>query len=163
MKFVTVDMQGFNIPEFFPKELVIYDGRRTSHFIVRSPVPLLSIEDPAIIRQIKYCQRYVHGLHFEAAGDVDYEDVGSILRSHLQNVDVVYVKGSAKKNYLLKVFNGLDIDILNLEQTPGCPKFEKQMPACPHHAIVSEDGTTRCAVNNCQLLYTWLLSLLPML
>lgn len=162
MKFVVVDMQGFCIPEFFPKELSIYDGRRQAHFIIRSPIPLFAITDPSIISQIKYVQAHIHGLYY-GAGDVSYEDLPAILQNHLENVDVVYVKGAEKRDFLLKIFDASCCrpEIRNLEGAWDCPKLEKEHAACLNHTVISADKKTRCSINNCRTLYSWLRSLLP--
>lgn len=162
MKFVIVDMQGFCIPDFFPKELAIFDGKRLAHFLIRSPKPLFTIQDPSIIAQIKFVQGSVHGLYY-GSGDVAYEDLPAILKNHLQNVDVVYVKGSEKWKFLQDIFNeSMPLEVVNTEHTVGCPKFEKQPATCLNHSLISQNRKTKCAINNCQTLYSWIISLLPL-
>lgn len=160
MKFVVIDMQGFCIPDFFPKELAIYDGKRIAHFLIKSPKPLFAILDPTIIAQIKYVQGNVHGL-FYGSGDVAYEDLPAILKNHLQNVDAVYVKGGDKWRFLLNVLDGLPIEVINTEHSIGCPKFDMQPAACLNHTIINQNRKTRCAINHCKALYSWIISLLP--
>lgn len=161
MKFVVVDMQGFSIPEFFPKEVAIYDGERTAHFLVKSPTSLSEIENPSIISQIKVLQTRVHGL-FYGSGDVPYESLPVILNNYLQDVDRVYVKGTEKQRFLHNVLLGWTCPaVINVEYSEGCPKLEKQPAACFTHTCISAHKPTKCSINNCKTLYSWLYRLLP--
>lgn len=161
MKFVVVDMQGFCVPDFFPKEIAIYDGVRLAHFFIMSPKPLSEIENPSIISQIKVVQTHVHGLPY-GSGDVPYESLPVILKRHLQDVDRVYVKGYDKEKFLSAVLLDWTMPyIINVEYYDGCPKLEKQAAGCFNHTCMSLHKPTKCSINNCKTIYSWLQRLLP--
>lgn len=131
-----------------------------AHYLIKSPIHQSEIQDPAIITQIWFVQGNIHGLPYWS-GDVAYEDLRAILKTHLQNVDVVYVKGSDKEKFLLKMLEGMPLDIINTEHTIDCPKFEKQPAACLNHTLLNVNTRTKCAINNSRILYSWITSLLP--
>lgn len=162
MKFVVVDMQGFTIPEFFPKELVFYNGHQLAYFLIKSPIPFASIDDLDIKRQIQFIQGNIHHINYRS-GNVDYEDIPEIIKTLIvdENVDVVYVKGAAKHKFLEDLLQPYNIQVVNTEWTDGCPKLEKVVPECMSHTLLCNGKKTKCSVNNCKVLYSWLSSLLP--
>ncbi|CAH1972754.1 unnamed protein product [Acanthoscelides obtectus] len=99
----------------------------------------LTSKDKATIR---YTERY-HGLRYEK-GYVDYSLLDEILRSHLADVNMVYVKGQCKRQFLIDRLNDMQItkpNIINVEDcdsrltttTTKCEKNEKCIPLCLNH------------------------------
>lgn len=163
MKFVVVDMQGFCIPEFVPKEMVIYDGYQTAHFLFTSPKPY-HILDGDVQRQVKYIQGNIHCINY-SDGDTDIDSINTIIRKHIieSGVQRVYVKGVAKEKYLQNTFmecSNHNVEVRNVEYKEDCPKFMDSRPMCMNHQS-SFKKLCKCSVNNAHVLYNWLVGLLP--
>lgn len=161
---MVVDLQGFFTPDFHPKEIAIFDGYRSAHFLIKSPKPLFAITDADIMRQIRFIQANVHGIYYES-GYIPYESTSALLYSNLVEADVIYVKGKEKLDYLQKIFSEKGEyrcpEIRNVEGAWGCPKLSKDYPACLSHTVMGPNQKTRCALNNCRTLYSWLTDLFP--
>ncbi|CAH1984488.1 unnamed protein product [Acanthoscelides obtectus] len=86
-----------------------------------------------------------------------------LLMSHLADVDMVYVKGQCKRQFLIDRLNDMQItkpNIINVEDcdsrlttttTTKCKKIEKCIPLCLNHDSVY--GI--CALNNCLKIKEW--------
>ncbi|KAK9882897.1 hypothetical protein WA026_023696 [Henosepilachna vigintioctopunctata] len=142
MKFVTLDIQGFTIAdEFVAKELGIYTGTKTAHFIFKPP---------------------------QEHGYVNYEEINSILTKYLTDVNIVYVKGCQKYNFIVGRFNeigggggGTFPLVLNVELSdcnPPVPNLERKIPICMSH---TGRGSQKCSLSNCIDLYDWLIKFIP--
>lgn len=160
MKFVVVDAQGFNIPEFFPKELAIYDGRKMKSYIFK---PILPLKDLSLDcrRQVGYLFFNHHGINYNS-GETNYEDIYQILLEDLRDIDRIYVKGHVKENFLKKIFNEMKITtpyIVNLESViaSNIPKLDKGIVNCSYHSL----DVCMCSVKNAYVLYEFLENLLP--
>ncbi|KAK9878076.1 hypothetical protein WA026_020714 [Henosepilachna vigintioctopunctata] len=138
MKFVTLDIQGFTIAdEFVAKELGIYTGTKTAHFIFKPPqeYSALSTRDK---KSVSYLERHHHGLRY-SDGYVNYEEINSILTKYLTDVNIVYVKGCQKYNFIVGRFNeigGTFPLVLNVELSdcnPPVPNLERKIPICMSH------------------------------
>ncbi|CAH2010743.1 unnamed protein product [Acanthoscelides obtectus] len=118
-------------------------------------------------QHLNYTERY-HGLRYEK-GYVDYSLLNEILSSHLADVDMVYVKGQCKRQFLIDRLNDMQIikpNIINVEDcdsrltttTTKCEKIEKCIPLSLNH-----DGVYGiCALNNCLKIKEWVYKCLPM-
>ena len=60
-----------------------------------------------------YLDGNYHGL-FYSCGEIDYDEIYSILRKELQDVDTVYVKGHGKKNFLEKTLSHIKFKLPKL-------------------------------------------------
>lgn len=164
MKIVTVDMQGFNLPEFVVKEMAIFDGKRTAHFLFKPPKPWSCIDDQSVKNNIKYLQNNVHCLNY-SSGNIDYEQLPDILQKYLldEGVDRIYVKGAQKKTLLEEFLASSDIqiEIIATDWMQECPVMFSEKPLCMNHCIKSHTKKCKCSVNNCQILYNWIVSKLP--
>ena len=155
MKFIVIDFQAFNIPAVTVKELAIFDGETVHEYLFQAPIPLCAIEDPGLLKQIRFLQAYHHCLNFNS-GHVPYAKLDEILAHHLQGVRRIYVKGAIKEGFLRdKVPQS--IEIVNTEYIEDCPKFEKQ-DSCINHA---RGKKCICSISNCKTLYDWIFSFLP--
>lgn len=165
MKFVVIDMQGFSVPYFFPKELAIYDGSRMVHFVFKSPTPLSAIEDEDVRTQIKFLEGAVHCLSYDS-GHVPYEELDVVFRKYIieNDIDRVYVKGEQKMEFIQKILddNGArHINVFNVDWRSECPKLIKDYPLCMSHNLVCNFMKCKCSINNCNLLYNWIVSCMP--
>lgn len=165
MQLVVVDIQGFSLPEFYPKEISFVNGQQNSHYLIKSPVPYSALS-PDIKRQVKYLECNHHGLKY-SSGYVNDEDLNEILRNHLCAVNIVYVKGHQKQEFLEKRLHDLEetstpsvvnVEHLNvtMEQPPN---FCKDLPLCLYH--FNNSKKYMCSLRNSFKLYNWLYSNLP--
>lgn len=172
MKFITVDMQGFTIDNrFTPKEIVIYDGTKTSHYMFKSPKPFSSLSTNEK-NQVKYLERNHHCLQFNS-GYLDYCHLRSILQKQLLDicncgeVQRIYVKGHQKKQFLQEeIFNNLQdlvdspINIIDMACVQSTFNFSKGYPYCFGHRHYNKP--CMCAIKNCYDLHSYLCNLLPL-
>lgn len=163
MKFVVVDFQGFCVSgQFYPKELAIYDGRCTSHFIFKPPCEFNSLSSDEK-KSVRYLEREHHGLKY-SKGYVTLEEIPAIIKDFLMSPDIIYVKGYQKINFLEEKFREMDISdyprITNLEANEWIPSLQEffKYPMCMAH---SEQGKRMCSIAICKELYDWILKCLP--
>lgn len=167
MKLVVVDIQGFNLPEFYPKEISFVHGQQqTAHYLLKPSVPYSTLSSD-LKKQIQYLEHNHHGLKY-SSGYISDDDLNEILRNHLLNdvVDVVYVKGHQKKEFLEKRLSYLqeastpsvvNVEYCTLEQVPN---FYKDIPLCLNH-FNNHSKKYMCSLRNSLKLYDWLYSKLP--
>jgi len=169
MKFVVVDVQGYCISssstDFYAKELAIYDGKEMKSYLFKPVIPFNALTD-ACRKQVKHLYANHHGISY-SYGELDYEELYSIVCSHLRDVDVIYVKGHIKEKFLVKIFaeiKQLHPLIVNLEfisapaAASNVPKLDKKPPTqCTYHNL----DVCICSVNNAYSLYNYIDSLLP--
>lgn len=162
-KVVAVDIQGFNLPDFCPKEITFISGCQYAHYLLTAPTSYISLSDKDK-KQVKYLERYHHGLKYNS-GYVQYSMLDDILRNHLQNVDLIYVKGHQKLQYLERKMCELKTaetspTIINVESwsVEDCaeppPKFIKDTSYCFYHCNCN--AKYMCSLRNCIKLYNWL-------
>lgn len=160
MKLAVVDFQGFTINgSFQPKELCVNNGHQIAHFLVKPEVKFssLSMQDQKVVR---WLENNFHGIKYNLGCGVELSDVGDILRRLLSDVDIVYVKGSQKKEYLLGI--GLSVIVIDLNQlehyNPPPPNLTMQRPLCMYH-----DGNVSrmCSMANCRDIFNWLWNAIP--
>lgn len=160
MKFIVVDIQGFCIPEFTPKELVLYDGYQTNYYLFRPSCSFSCLPDD-VMKQVKFLQGTHHCIPYNS-GHVALDDIPDIFRTHIidEGVDRVYIKGQLKRTYL-EQFLPTDITIINLEDVWDCPKLKRGVPLCMNHLIKVYNKSCICSLNNAILLYDFVINKLP--
>src|SRR4030065_2196220 len=136
MKFAVVDVQGFCISDFFPKELAIYDGKQMKSYVFKPSIPFHALNEDCK-RQVRYLYRNHHGIHYNQ-GDYYYEDIYSIVYQDLRDIDIVYVKGEMKREFLVKLFLEMKFkspSIVNLEYN-NVPNLKKtNITECTNHNL----------------------------
>lgn len=165
MKIMIVDIQGFNLPDFHPKEITFISGQQTAHYLLKPPVPTNTLNNQ-LRKQIKYLERFHHGLKYDS-GYINYDMLDDILQKHLlnNNTDMVYVKGHQKQEFLENKLRELAESsssssiptIINVEALVDVPNFIIDIPYCPNHL----NHKSMCSLRNCAKLYNWLYSSLP--
>ncbi len=165
MKFVVVDLQGFCTPEFYAKELAIYDGKNMQSYMFKPAIPFHELKQD-YKRQVKYLCGNHHGIYYNN-GELDYQEIYSIVYENLRDVDVIYVKGHSKHEFLAKLLSEIETKrlppphIVNLEFTSAAnnvPKLDKKQPIhCTFHSL----NLCICSVNYAFTLYDYIVSLLP--
>lgn len=164
MKFIVLDVQGFNVPEFTPKELVMYNGHQFGYFLFKPPKSFHSL-DVDSAKQVKFLQGIHHCLEYNS-GNICLQELPAIIRRHIIDEDVnrVYVKGSIKKKFLQEALRTCNpetpITVIDLENVAECPNLTKDLPLCVNHNIIYKKKCI-CSMNNCVLLFNWLMGLLP--
>jgi hypothetical protein len=61
MSFVVIDIHGFHIPHFVPKELAVWDGHRLRHYVFKEPFPFKYLTEP-LQRQVNWLTNHHHRL-----------------------------------------------------------------------------------------------------
>lgn len=151
MKLAVVDTQGYVIDgAFVPKELSILIGSKTLHLIFKPLIPFheLSHKDK---RTTRYLETHHHGLKYDG-GFVEYEN--GLIKNVFRDVDVVYVSGHQKYDFLSTLHNNV-INVENFGWSP--PKLKKGRPLCLGHS----EGDFMCSARNCEILKNWLINFLP--
>lgn len=167
MKLIVVDIQGFNLPEFYAKEISFVDGSRSAHYLLKTPIQYSEL-NAEVKKQVRYLECFHHGLEYNS-GYINYEVLDDILRDHLLNgtVDVVYVKGHQKHAFLEEKIHDLAensfpviINVENInEYIKPPPNFVKDFSQCMHHS--NNNFKYMCSVRNSLELYHWLRLNLP--
>jgi hypothetical protein len=136
--FLIVDVQGFKIAEkkFFPKELAAYDGHGVSHHIFRSPFPFYTLPKQ-FQEQANWLTRNHHSIPWDEGFTPAYM-FPKILKRLVRNVDVVYVKGREKAEFLRTYITN---PIVEIEEQPALPPSK---PICMHHLT----AICHCALSN---------------
>lgn len=158
---VIVDIQGFNLKNedsfwgFYPKEITIYDGHKLNYYLLKPPTPYQNLS-PINKQQVRCIER-LHGLIY-SNGNVEYYEISKTLKSILQNLDLIYVKGSQKYQYLIDL-NLKNVKIINLEtwEENVPPKIPSSIsPSCFNHSKYIRRWS--CSTSNCIFLYKWLIN-----
>ncbi|CAH2020025.1 unnamed protein product [Acanthoscelides obtectus] len=108
-------------------------GSQSNYFLFRSinKYSSLTSKDKATIR---YTERY-HGLRYEK-GYVDYSLLDEMLRSHLADLDMVYVKRQCKRQFLIDRLNDMQITKPNIINVEDCDsRFKHQHHHHHHHKM----------------------------
>lgn len=160
MRIAVVDIQSFTINnnQYVPKEMAIRMGSTLNYFLFKPPQSYHSL-DASSRKTVHYVEQRCHGLRF-SSGYVEYEDLNMVLEKNL-NVDFIYVRGQEKYNFLVNKLSELSIPatVVNIEAYDGdtsynTPKFYATTPACMNHLQKS----AICAINNCDVIYQWMLN-----
>lgn len=162
MKWIVVDIQGFNHPEFYPKEIsFINEQQQNAHYLLKPPVPYSTLSDD-VKKQVRFLERHHHGLKY-SSGCITDTDFDEILRNHLIDVEIVYVKGYQKHQFLEKRLSNLlreTPSVVNLEfsDLELVPNLCKDLPYCFNH---TDNKKYMCSLRNVFKLYNYLLIALP--
>lgn len=156
MKFIVIDVQGFFANDNFqPKELAIFDGKQMVNYFLKSERPFHCLSEDEK-QQVRYLEYNHHCLQYNG-GNVEMSELDNIFTQIIQDVDVIYVKGLVKKNFLFKRINCEMMPlILNLENIS--PNLLKSKPDCMNHNF---NKKCMCAVSNCIQIHNYILSCLP--
>lgn len=146
-KFVILDFQWFTISRnnVIPKELASCDSEhKKSHFLFKPIVSFgaLSEEDQRVAR---FVTGSYTGLNWEG-GFTNSCEFDAIVKQLCRNVDVVYVKGRQKLDFLKHIVNNRIVDLLE------AGKITRGIPSCPFH----NGNFVVCALRNVELLYTYI-------
>lgn len=131
---MVLDVQGFKIEnnKFIPKEMAAYDGNRICHYIFRPPFGLDCL-DPEALKQTLWLMHNHHCIDWDAGYTPLYK-FSNIIKSLTEKVDIVYVKGKEKADFLRKLTSK---PIIELEEQP---RLKKNAPKCFYHS-----NSTSCA------------------
>lgn len=173
MKIAIVDIQAFYIEnKLRPKEITIKFKTKRHHFLLDAPYNFTDLS-PNDRKTVVTTQKY-HGIKYSASRYVDYNKINIILNDHLSDVDVVYVRGNQKYDYLMSKAWELDlkinvVDVAKFDSTciNNCcqlknpPKIEAtSLPdECSHHSSLP----ARCTNNICEDISHWVYKSLPMM
>lgn len=148
---LVVDIQGFNIPHFVPKEMAITDGDHTSHYLFRSPCPLTDL--PLNIQnKVISTGRFDHGLKWNE-GFVNLSQISAILTQATRRDHIIYCMGSEVAEYLKQHTN---IEIVDASQLPELSDFtfNRVRPPCFSHTL----NFAQCCLSNVCYLHTELVN-----
>lgn len=136
---LIVDVQGFCVPNFTPKEIAILsrDGKNEEHLLIKPPFSWRTL-DKKSRKNVKWLYFNHHKLSWDD-GLISYGEMDNIIKKILQNASKIYVKGHLKRKFIEKYFDG---KIIDLETLPSMKKFE-ELKYCFHHSPPSV-----CSMNN---------------
>ncbi|KAL1487573.1 hypothetical protein ABEB36_015746 [Hypothenemus hampei] len=149
MNFAIVDIQGYVINnEFTVKELAIYDGKDLKSYLFKPTVQYSDLYT-SDRKTANYLYHNIHGIPYNA-GVVDYSEINDILENDLSSVDIVFVKGQAKADFLASAFMGW-VHIVNLEKdtTDQVPNLEPTTENCNNHKL----KCCNCSIRNVYVLF----------
>lgn len=157
---VIVDLQGFKRPSnvFVLKELaIVKEGVILPISYIFKPPKTCHWDDlpSKYKRQNTWLTQFHHGIDWKS-GSEDYENILSILTTHLKKADDIYVKGDDKKKWLEELLHPFadQYNITNIEDLE-CPcLYElKREYQCAHH---TSKASYSCAVDNVKMLADWM-------
>lgn len=149
LRVVVIDLQGVLLNHgFMVKELAIGDAERVNHYIFKPHVPYNRL-DAGERRQVHWLEDNHHGLHYNN-GSINSNEILNILNQFTRGVDLIYVKGHQKIEFLQKY---LSIRINNLENYVNVPVFNKtNTNCCMYHRNVFNI----CSLYNLNVLMNYL-------
>jgi hypothetical protein len=152
MVFAVIDIQGFRVPEFVPKELAIFDGRHMAHYVFEPPY---SIDQLTFNQQrsVRWLENNYHQLRW-TDGDVKLSRLKPVLDRIRDNYDEVYCKGAMKREFLYTYF-GENFTIHDLRDAPYLREKPKDMAKylntdCMYHK------RGMCALSNVKVFYNYI-------
>lgn len=145
-KVFTIDIQGFNTPEFTPKELAIYDGEIVKHYHFKSKC-LLSELSENCKKQVRWLETNHHGIPFNS-GTSDLKDFNEIVIRETEKANVIFCKGYQKINFFKPILGSKIFNQLEDENEVVC-KFYPEIPLCNNHRL----KMCKCSINNSIRLY----------
>lgn len=145
MKILDFQAYVLNRKKIVPKELAIFDGYATSHYIFKPPVTFtsLSAHDK---RQVSWLENNYHGLRW-SIGWISLRDLPNILKYECLN-DLVYVKGSEKKSFIQNILGHTAV----VEEYPSLQPTLHRLDLKPRCFYHSYNG--HCAINHVVTLYS---------
>lgn len=161
MRLIAIDIQGFSTPEFVAKEFTYIKGfglMNFGHYILKPTKPFAML-DMRSRKNVRYLENQHHGLRY-SGGSIPYEEIYTIIPQLASDADVIYLKGSQKKLFIEDIIKRYcdesNVKIVDVGMS-DMMKFSKISPQCNHHFL----KTCICSLNNCMLLYNWILNMLP--
>jgi len=134
----VVDLQGFSKPSksFVVKELAILcDGMvKPLTFTFAPPFPWYDLP-PEYKWRNAWVERHYTG-HKWNSGTIPFDRIEEILYSHLKDIEVIYVKGREKVNWLrthLKPYHHVIKNLENDYDDDAIPSLRKLTTPCFHH------------------------------
>lgn len=146
-KFIIIDFQWFrfNKNNFIPKELAscTFDYKK-SHFVFKPPLSFCSItrDDRRVAR---YTSAFYHGLNW-IDGYTPCSVFDEIIKRLCVNIDVIYVKGRQKVDYLRNIVDKRIVDLVHADN------IRRGEPSCAFHI----NNYAVCALLNCERLYDYI-------
>lgn len=146
--FIIIDFQWYryNTHSIVPKELATCDSDfKRTHFVFKPVLSFASLKE-----EDKSVARYVYNSHHGLGWDEGYICVSQfdvIIKRLCANVDVVYVKGKEKLEFLKSILNKRIVDLIDAD------KIIKEEPSCSFH--VGNDVV--CALTNVERLHKYLM------
>ncbi|KAK9878322.1 hypothetical protein WA026_021337 [Henosepilachna vigintioctopunctata] len=151
MKILTLDPQGFMVNnEFIVKELAISNGTQIYHSIFKpkTDFSMLSMKDK---RTVEYLENNHHGIKYND-GFVDYKELDDIIEKISIDIDIVYVSGHQKYDFLSRLLEGKHTKVVNVEnQGLSQLKLNRDYPQCMAH----KDNFQMCSLVNCKRIWKW--------
>lgn len=143
MKKLVVDIQGFKLEnnKFLVKEFAAYDGFHICHYVFKPPFPIRLLS-PDLHRQATWLMNNYHFIDWNI-GFTPVHQFCNILQSLTKQVDMVYVKGMEKANYIKK--HSL-APVYEFDEQPSLQLME---PKCFYHT----SNNCICAISNVYFLY----------
>ncbi|KAK9870122.1 hypothetical protein WA026_006213 [Henosepilachna vigintioctopunctata] len=134
--------------EFIVKELAISNGTQIYHFIFKpkTDFSMLSMKDK---RTVEYLENNHHGIKYND-GFVDYKELDDIIEKISKDIDIVYVSGYQKYDFLSKLLEGKHTEVVNVEnQGLSQLKLHRDYPQCMAH----KDNFQMCSLVNCKRIW----------
>lgn len=146
---VVIDLQGVLLKRgFMVKELAIGDGERVNHYIFKPHVSYRRLNSDER-RQVLWLEDNHHGLRYND-GNTNSEEISNILKQFTKEVDLIFVKGHQKIEFLQKY---LSLRIINLENYLNVPLLNKtNINCCMYHKNVF----SICSLYNINVLTNYL-------
>lgn len=140
---LVLDIQGFTDEKkkFIPKELATYDGNKLSHYIFKQPYPL-NFLSPTYYKQAVWLMENYHCIKWNS-GFTPLHYFSTIVKELTRNVQIVYVKGQEKADYIKKYSASI---VIELDEQPA---LEPLSPKCCYHS----KSPAKCALSNVFYLY----------
>lgn len=152
---LILDIQGFrgDADQFIFKELaaVSVNCESAYSFLFKPPSEQVTLSTKARNTNT-WLSKVHHGLEYDD-GLVPYEELQGILQQLLSATTTVYVKGSVKRNDLLKIV--AHPDIKNIEDL-GCPSIRQlHEDYCATACMWHKHKTSICASRNVKNILLW--------
>lgn len=143
MKFLIIDIQGFNIEsrKFFAKELAAFDGTKICHYIFKSPFNIKYLS-PELHKQAVWLMKNHHCIPWHV-GYTPIHKFSEIIKGLTENMDHIYVKGREKAEYIRKYSLS---PVIELNEHPA---LTADKPTCFYHY----KSSCICALTNVYTLY----------
>lgn len=153
LRFLIIDIQGFNTPDFSPKEMSIMDSSgKITDFLFKSSIPFNSLSWRSR-RGIRWLENNHINIKYSSSGHVNPKDIDDILYKASLTNNTIYVKGHQKCDFLNKYLYNV-VEIVNLERSNDVPKLEKTNSVCLFHNM-RKNRKCVCTHNNVKILYDY--------
>lgn len=159
---LILDVQWFKEDKdtIIPKELAAYDGHKLCHYIFTPPYPLRKLPNKKYRKHNKWLMENCLGLRWNDGFTPLYQ-FKKIISQLSKGVDVIYVKGKEKANFLRKFINSAEkpFDVVEFTEQPSLsPSTPPLAERCFFHrskstTTTSTNSTSKCALSNVLFLY----------